>query len=142
MLFAQTFLTVTNHARLDRQVSPQVKPLLDSLRTLYQTCAGAPQMQAPNKKREMDDNSKKMGQLFWKVNAGYALQILTNCLGSLVLHAYPPLHHVIAFASFTLCLLSTVAMPGRLVGRITISAPGFASFYVFMQSMMHLVVSA
>lgn len=52
------------------QVSPQVKPLLDSLRTLYQTCAGAPQMQAPNKKREMDDNSKKMGQLFWKLNAG------------------------------------------------------------------------
>lgn len=55
------------------QVSPQVKPLLDSLRTLYQTCAAAPQMQAPNKKREMDDNSKKMGQLFWKLNAGYTL---------------------------------------------------------------------
>ncbi|KAL0027638.1 hypothetical protein WJX79_004520 [Trebouxia sp. C0005] len=30
----------------------------------------SPQMQAPNKKREMDDNSKKMGQLFWKLNAG------------------------------------------------------------------------
>jgi len=69
-------LTVTNQeAVLGCQVSPQVKPLLDSLRTLYQTCAGAPQMQAPNKKREMDDNSKKMGQLFWKLNAGYALQI-------------------------------------------------------------------
>ena len=53
------------------QVSPQVKPLLDSLRTLHQTCATAPQLQAPNKKREMDDNSKKMGQLFWKLNAGY-----------------------------------------------------------------------
>ncbi|KAL3153542.1 hypothetical protein ABBQ38_011870 [Trebouxia sp. C0009 RCD-2024] len=51
-------------------VSPQVKPLLDSLRTLHQTCASAPQLQAPNKKREMDDNSKKMGQLFWKLNAG------------------------------------------------------------------------
>ncbi|DBB04321.1 TPA: hypothetical protein ACH3X1_012813 [Trebouxia sp. C0004] len=64
-------LTVTNQdAVLDQQVSPQVKPLLDSLRTLYQTCVGAPQMQAPNKKREMDDNSKKMGQLFWKLNAG------------------------------------------------------------------------
>ncbi len=80
-------LTVTNQeAVLGCQVSPQVKPLLDSLRTLYQTCAGAPQMQAPNKKREMDDNSKKMGQLFWKLNAGYAMQIfLTKCLGSLVL---------------------------------------------------------
>ncbi len=71
---------------LDCQVSPQVKPLLDSLRTLYQTCAGAPQMQAPNKKREMDDNSKKMGQLLWKLNAGYALQFsVAKCTGSLVL---------------------------------------------------------
>ena len=52
------------------QVSAQVKPLIDSLRALHHTCASAPQMQAPVKKREMDDNSKKMGQLFWKLNAG------------------------------------------------------------------------
>ena len=58
------------------KVSPQVKPLLDSLRTLHQTCASAPQLQAPNKKREMDDNSKKMGQLFWKLNAG-CVHVLT-----------------------------------------------------------------
>ena len=61
------------------QVSPQVKPLLDSLRKLHQTCAGAPQLQAPNKKREMDDNSKKMGQLFWKLNAWYAHALTSFC---------------------------------------------------------------
>ena len=52
------------------QVSGQVKPLIDSLRAVHQTCATAPQMQAASKKREMDDNSKKLGQLFWKLNAG------------------------------------------------------------------------
>ena len=62
-------MTVTTPC-LSVQVSPQVKPLIDSLRALHQACATAPQMQAPNKKREMDDNSKKMGQLFWKLNAG------------------------------------------------------------------------
>ncbi|KAA6417743.1 MAG: hypothetical protein FRX49_12329 [Trebouxia sp. A1-2] len=45
------------------QVSPQEKPLLDSLYTLYQICASAPQMQAPNKKHEMDDNPKEMGAI-------------------------------------------------------------------------------
>ena len=62
--------TTEEQTRSLLQVSPQVKPLLDSLHTLYQTCASAPQSQVPNKKREMDDNSKKMGQLFWKLNAG------------------------------------------------------------------------
>ena len=28
-------------------------------------------MQAPNKKREMDDNTKEMGVLFWKLHAEY-----------------------------------------------------------------------
>lgn len=52
------------------QVAPQAKPLIDGLRALHQACATAPQMQAASKKREMDDNSKKLGQLFWKLNAG------------------------------------------------------------------------
>ncbi|KXZ53102.1 hypothetical protein GPECTOR_8g92 [Gonium pectorale] len=49
-------------------VPAELRPVVASLSNLYNTCL--PLANNPAKKREMDDNTKKIGQLFWKLNAG------------------------------------------------------------------------
>eukprot|EP00798_Chlamydomonas_sp_ICE-L_P017883 gene17883-24274_t len=49
-------------------VRADLRPIVDSLSKLYESCA--PMATNPAKKREMEDNTKKLGQLFWKLNAG------------------------------------------------------------------------
>ncbi|KAK9829183.1 hypothetical protein WJX72_004364 [[Myrmecia] bisecta] len=51
------------------QVEPALRAVVKSLGGLFSYCAGAPASQAPGKKREMEDNSKRLGQLFWKLNS-------------------------------------------------------------------------
>ncbi|MEW5306110.1 MAG: hypothetical protein WDW36_008602 [Sanguina aurantia] len=53
----------------DTSAVPQTyQPIVSSLTNLFNSCV--PLANNPAKKREMDDNSKKLGQLFWKLNAG------------------------------------------------------------------------
>ena len=52
------------------QVPPAQQPIVRSLGALFKACSAAPQMQAPGKKRENEDNSRRLGQLFWKLGAG------------------------------------------------------------------------
>ncbi|KAG2498995.1 hypothetical protein HYH03_003181 [Edaphochlamys debaryana] len=49
-------------------VAPELRPVIASLTNLYNTCM--PLANNPAKKREMDDNTKKIGQLFWRLNTG------------------------------------------------------------------------
>ncbi|GIL46865.1 hypothetical protein Vafri_3734 [Volvox africanus] len=49
-------------------VSAELRPVVTSLTNLYNACM--PLANNPAKKREMDDNTKKIGQLFWKLNSG------------------------------------------------------------------------
>ncbi|KAK9829202.1 hypothetical protein WJX72_004462 [[Myrmecia] bisecta] len=55
------------------QVEPALRPVVKSLGGLFSYCAAtarvSPASQAPGKKREMEDNSKRLGQLFWKLNS-------------------------------------------------------------------------
>lgn len=51
------------------QVSKEMQPAVSALRTLVQECAAA-LASAPGKKREIEDNSKRIGALFWRLNAG------------------------------------------------------------------------
>ena len=44
------------------------KPIVASLGALYAACV--PAAQQPGRKREMDDNSKRLGGLFWRLNKG------------------------------------------------------------------------
>ena len=46
---------------------PPLKPVVDSLNKLYQHCVS---VAPPAKKREMEDNSKRLGVLFWHLNKG------------------------------------------------------------------------
>jgi len=50
------------------QLKDELRPIVTSLTNLYSACAAASQMGA--KKRESDDNSKRMGGLFWKLSNG------------------------------------------------------------------------
>lgn len=53
---------------VDTSATPQeLKPIVDSLRKLFQHCMS---IAPPAKKREMDDNSKRLGGLFWCLNKG------------------------------------------------------------------------
>ncbi|EFJ51095.1 hypothetical protein VOLCADRAFT_120559 [Volvox carteri f. nagariensis] len=49
-------------------VPADLRPVVISLTNLYNACI--PLANNPAKKREMDDNTKKIGQLFWKLNSG------------------------------------------------------------------------
>ncbi|GFR43886.1 hypothetical protein Agub_g5015 [Astrephomene gubernaculifera] len=49
-------------------VPAELQSVVASLKNLYNTCL--PLANNPAKKREMDDNTKKLGQLFWKLNSG------------------------------------------------------------------------
>jgi len=44
------------------------KPIVTSLGSLYAACV--PAALQPGRKREMDDNSKRLGGLFWRLNNG------------------------------------------------------------------------
>jgi protein transport protein SEC31 len=66
------------------KVPANMQPAVNSLRGLFDMCSKAPQMQAASKKRENEDNSKRLGQLLWKLNAGdisdrVAQQLLRLC---------------------------------------------------------------
>ncbi|KAF5833999.1 hypothetical protein DUNSADRAFT_9484 [Dunaliella salina] len=50
------------------RVPPDQQPIVASLVNLHASCT--PFATNPAKKREMDDNSKKIGQLLWRLNAG------------------------------------------------------------------------
>ena len=50
------------------QVAPEMQPVIVSLRGLVQACATG-LAGVPAKKREMEDNSKRVGGLFWRLNA-------------------------------------------------------------------------
>ncbi|PNH06272.1 Protein transport protein Sec31A [Tetrabaena socialis] len=59
----------TSVATVDTSAVPaELRPVLVSLTNLFNTCT--PLANNPAKKREMDDNTKKIGQLFWKLNSG------------------------------------------------------------------------
>ena len=47
---------------------PDMQPAVASLRALFDACAAAA-AGAPGKRREMDDNSRRLGALFWRLNA-------------------------------------------------------------------------
>ncbi|KAG1669386.1 hypothetical protein FOA52_004037 [Chlamydomonas sp. UWO 241] len=49
-------------------VGPEQRPIVATLTQLYDACV--PLASNPVKKREMEDNTKKLGQLFWRLNAG------------------------------------------------------------------------
>eukprot|EP00898_Chlorokybus_atmophyticus_P008870 jgi/Chlat1/8985/Chrsp94S08270 len=51
------------------QVQGNLKPIVSSLTRLYETCAGAA-ANHPAKRREMDDNSKRIATLLFKLNIG------------------------------------------------------------------------
>ena len=51
------------------KVSAELQPIVQSLRSLFDTCKSM-SGQSGAKKREMEDNSKKLGALFAKLNAG------------------------------------------------------------------------
>ena len=51
------------------QVSSEMQPVVASLKALVQTCSAAVAGQ-PAKRREAEDNSKRVGGLFWRLNAG------------------------------------------------------------------------
>jgi hypothetical protein len=53
---------------LSPQVAPEMQAVIYSLRGLVQACA-AGLAGVPAKKREMEDNSKRVGGLFWRLNA-------------------------------------------------------------------------
>jgi protein transport protein SEC31 len=50
------------------RVPPAQQGVVRSLAALYEACL--PLAATPAKKREMDDNSRKIGQLFWRLAAG------------------------------------------------------------------------
>ena len=51
------------------KVPADQRAIVTSLTNLFNSCAAAVASQ-PAKKREMDDSSKRLGALFWKLNAG------------------------------------------------------------------------
>ena len=51
------------------KVSAELKPIVQSLRSLFDTCKSM-SGQSGAKKREMEDSSKKLGSLFVKLNKG------------------------------------------------------------------------
>jgi protein transport protein SEC31 len=46
-----------------------MQPVVKALRGLFDVCSAAV-ASAPGKKREMEDNSKRLGGLFWRLNKG------------------------------------------------------------------------
>jgi membrane fusion protein (multidrug efflux system) len=50
------------------KVPAELKPVLASLHALYNACL--PLANNPARKREMEDNSKRLGGLFWRLNEG------------------------------------------------------------------------
>lgn len=51
------------------QVPPEMQPVVASLRALVEAC-GAAMAAQPAKRREAEDNAKRVGGLFWRLNAG------------------------------------------------------------------------
>lgn len=49
-----------------KQVAPEMKGVESAIRRLFEVCSAA----APNKAREMADNSKRLGGLLWRMNIG------------------------------------------------------------------------
>ncbi len=50
------------------KISPDLAPVAQSLRSLYDACAAAAAAH-PAKRKEMDDSSRRLGVLLWKLNA-------------------------------------------------------------------------
>jgi len=50
------------------KISPDLAPIAQSLRSLYDACAAAAAAH-PAKRKEMDDSSRRLGVLLWKLNA-------------------------------------------------------------------------
>lgn len=50
------------------KVAPEQRPVIASLNNLFNSCV--PLVNNPAKRKEMDDNSKRLGQMLWKLNAG------------------------------------------------------------------------
>ena len=57
------------------QVGASLRPVVTSMRALYDTCAAA-SVSNPRTKREMDNNSTRLGYLFWQLNEGTAAPLL------------------------------------------------------------------
>lgn len=51
------------------KISPDLAHIAQALRALYDACAAASASQ-PAKRKEMDDSSKRLGVLLWKLAAG------------------------------------------------------------------------
>ncbi|PRW34057.1 transport SEC31-like protein B isoform A [Chlorella sorokiniana] len=60
-------------------VPPHLQPVVTSLTNLYRVCEAAAGAH-PSKKREVEDSSKKLGALFWKMNKGEVSQSVAGKL--------------------------------------------------------------
>lgn len=63
------------------QVRAEWKPIVASLGGLFQACGAAAGQ--PGRKREMDDNSKRLAALFWHLNKGDVSEAVAAALHQL-----------------------------------------------------------
>jgi protein transport protein SEC31 len=79
------------------KISGNLMPIVNSLRSLYQAGEQVAASQPP-RKRELDDASKKLGGLVWKMNEGTVSESVTTKLlqlaASLDAYDYPGAAHV------------------------------------------------
>ena len=64
------------------KVAPNLSRVVQSLRALYDACSAASGAQ-PAKRKEMEDGSKRLGTLLWKLNAGEVSQSVVSKLVAL-----------------------------------------------------------
>lgn len=78
------------------KVPADQKPVLGALNNLFNFCMQA--ANTPAKKREMDDNSRRIGTLFWKLNEGqvvpHVLQKLLQLCAALDAGNWPAAAHI------------------------------------------------
>lgn len=72
-------ITLSGNGHEGPQVPANLQGVVKAIRTLYDTCAAAVAAQ-PGKKREMEDNAKRLGNLFWKLNKNDVSQSVANSL--------------------------------------------------------------
>lgn len=79
------------------KIPGNLAPIVNSLRSLYQAAEQFAVTQ-PARKRELDDASKKLGGLVWKINEGLVSDSVTSKLlqlaASLDAYDYPGAAHV------------------------------------------------